>query len=139
MCSRTAARTAKAFLSEAAERLDVQAAQVDGGSEFMRHSWRSDFEGECEARGLPLLVLLRTLLMHPSCRTVYRRRGGEPRKRLHAMFCSETHHLGELDGGAHAWLPSAAARNWGTMLLSPWISAMTLSISSMNSCADTVL
>ena len=72
-------------------------------------------------------------------RTVYRRRGGEPGKRLHAMFCSETHHLGELDGGAHAWLPSAVARNWGTMLLSPWISAMTLSISSMNSCADTVL
>ena len=50
--SKATARTAKAFLREAAERLDVKAAQVDGGSEFM-----ADFESECEARGLPLMVL----------------------------------------------------------------------------------
>jgi len=28
-----------------------------GGSEFMRHSWRSGFDDECRKRGLPLLVL----------------------------------------------------------------------------------
>ena len=51
--SSATAHTARAFPREAAERLDVKAVQVDcapckhGGSEFMRHSWRSGFEDEC--------------------------------------------------------------------------------------------
>ncbi len=57
MYSSATAHTAKAFLGEAAERLGIGAVQVDGGSEFMRHSWRSGFEDECRKRGLPLLVL----------------------------------------------------------------------------------
>ena len=50
--SSATAHTARAFLREAAERLDVKAVQVDGGSEFM-----AGFEDECRERGLPLLVL----------------------------------------------------------------------------------
>ena len=51
-CSSAAAHTAKAFLGEAAERLDIRAVQVDGGSEFM-----AEFEDGCKERGLELLVL----------------------------------------------------------------------------------
>ena len=36
--SSATAHTARAFLGEAAKRLDIGAVQVDGGSEFMRHS-----------------------------------------------------------------------------------------------------
>ena len=57
VCSSAAAHAAKAFLGEAAKRLDIGAVEVDGGSEFMRHSWRSGFEDEWRKRGLPLLVL----------------------------------------------------------------------------------
>ena len=31
--------------------------QVDGGSEFMRHEWRHQFEDTCQARRIPLGVL----------------------------------------------------------------------------------
>ena len=55
--SSATAHTARAFLGEAAERLDIGSVQVDSGSEFMRHSWRSDFEDGCRERGLPPLVL----------------------------------------------------------------------------------
>ena len=55
--SSATAHTARAFLGEAAKRLDIGAVQVDGCSAFMRHSWRSGFEDECRKRGLPLLVL----------------------------------------------------------------------------------
>ena len=54
MYSSATAHTAKAFLGEATERLDIGAVQVDGGSEFMRYSWRSGFEDECRKRGLAL-------------------------------------------------------------------------------------
>ena len=46
------AHTARALLGEAAERLDIRAVQVDGGSEFM-----AEFEANCKKRGLDLLVL----------------------------------------------------------------------------------
>ena len=52
VCSSATAHTAKAFLGEAAERLDIRAVQVDGGSEFM-----AEFEDGCKERGLELLVL----------------------------------------------------------------------------------
>ena len=47
-----AAHTAKAFLDETAERLDIRAAQLDGGAESV-----AEFEAGCESRGVPLLVL----------------------------------------------------------------------------------
>ena len=50
--SNATARTAWVFLREAVERLGIRAVQVDGGSEFM-----AEFEAECKALGLPLLVL----------------------------------------------------------------------------------
>ena len=52
MCSSATGHTAKAFLGEAAERLDIRVAQVDGGLEFMAES-----EDDCKKRGLELLVL----------------------------------------------------------------------------------
>ncbi len=50
--SSATAHIARAFLREAAARLGIRAVQVDGGSEFM-----AEFEAECKALGLPLLVL----------------------------------------------------------------------------------
>ena len=50
--SSATAHTARAFLREAAAWLGIRAVQVDGGSEFM-----AEFETECKALGLPLLVL----------------------------------------------------------------------------------
>ena len=50
--SSATARIARTFLREAFKRLGIRAVQVDGGSEFM-----AEFEAECKALGLPLLVL----------------------------------------------------------------------------------
>ena len=50
--STATAHIAKAFLDEAAERLDIRPVQVDGGSESV-----AEFEAGCASRGVPLLVL----------------------------------------------------------------------------------
>lgn len=46
------ANTARQFLREVLEMMDVGAVQVDGGSEFM-----AEFEAECKAMGIGLIVL----------------------------------------------------------------------------------
>lgn len=56
MYSNATAHTARAFLGEAAARLDIGTVQVgQRRSSCAIHG--SDFESECEAPGLPLLVL----------------------------------------------------------------------------------
>ena len=52
MQSSATVHTARAFLSEAVERLDISGAYKVDGSEFM-----AEFEADCKKRGLGLLVL----------------------------------------------------------------------------------